>query len=82
MSRVRKPNKWVNSAKYTSEVTGPSKVVRIHSGNEDYHKAKSLAQWLFMKYDMKYKTFTRKSKKKKDILRQEYIEDIKGAHDV
>jgi hypothetical protein len=75
MSRVRKPNKFLNTAKYDSSVTGPSKMVRIHSENEDYHKASTLSSWLFMKYDMSYKTYSNKSKKRKDELRAEYVAD-------
>ena len=53
MSRVRKPgNKFMNTTKYDSTVTGPSKMVRIHCEGEDYHKAKTIAQWLFIKYDI------------------------------
>jgi hypothetical protein len=75
MSRVCKPNKFLNTAKYDSSVTGPSKMVRVHSENEDYHKASTLSSWLFMKYDMSYKTYSNKSKKRKDELRAEYVAD-------
>ena len=76
MSRVRKPgNKFVNAVKYDSSVTGPSKITRIHSENEDFHKASSLSSWLFMKYDMSYKTYRNKSKARRDELREEYSED-------
>ena len=30
MSRVRKPNRFMNTAKYDSSVTGPSKMIRVH----------------------------------------------------
>lgn len=75
MSRVRKPNKFMNTTKYNSNVTGPSKTVRIHSENEDYHKASTLSSWLFMKYDMSYKTYSNKSKNRKNELRAEYVAD-------
>lgn len=76
MSRVIKPgNKFVNSAHYDSSVTGPSKMTRIHSECEDYHKAGTLSAWLFMKYDMSYKSFQNKSKARKDALRAEYATD-------
>jgi hypothetical protein len=76
MSRATKPgNKWMNTTKYDSSVTGSSKVVRIHSENEDYHKASTLSSWLFMKYDMSYKTYSNKSKARKDELRAEYVAD-------
>lgn len=35
---------------------------RIHSDHEDFHKASSLSSWLFMKYNISYKTFRQKSK--------------------
>ena len=69
----------MNTAHYDSSVTGPSKTVRIHCEGEDYHKARTLTQWLFVKYDMSYKTFSSKSKKRKDELRQEFEEDTKDV---
>ena len=76
MSRVRKPGgKFMNTNKYDSPVTGPSKVVRIHHDGEDYHKATTLSSWLFTKYDMSYKTYRNKSKNRRDELRREYAED-------
>ena len=84
MSRVRKPGTYMNTANHDSSVTGPSKMVQIHSENEDYHKANSLASWLFKKYDMQYKTFQGKSKARKDELRAEYVADtgntLKNMH--
>lgn len=75
MSRVKKPNKYVNTTKYDASVTGPSKMVRIHSETEDYHKASSLSSWLFMKYDLSYKTYRNKSKARREQLREEYCRD-------
>lgn len=76
MSRVIKPgNKYMNTAHYDSSVTGPSKTVRIHCEGENYHKAKTLSRWLFVKYDMSYKTFRNKSKNRRDELRREFEED-------
>ena len=73
MSRFRKPgNKFMNTTKYDIAVTGPSKMVRVHCEGEDYHKAKTLAQWLFVKYDMTYKTYRNKSKNRRDELRREF----------
>lgn len=72
MSRVRKPNKFMNTAKYDSSITGPSKMVRIHSDNEDYHKAATLSHWLFVKYDISYKTYRNKSKNRRNELRNEF----------
>lgn len=76
MSRVRKPSgKYMNENKYDSSMYGPSKKVRIHHDGEDYHKATTLAQWLFVKYDMSYNTFRNKSKARRDEMRQEFEAD-------
>lgn len=76
MSRVIKPgNKYMNTTKYDSSVTGPSKMVRIHFEGEDYHKAKTIAQWLFLKYDMSYKTYRNKTKHRRNELRLEFESD-------
>lgn len=70
MSRVIKPgNKYMNTNKYDISVTRPSKAVRIHGEGEDYHKAKTLSSWLFIKYDMSYKTYRNKSKSRRNELR-------------
>lgn len=76
MSRVQKPkNKFMNTPRHDASVTGPSKVVRIHTADEDYHRAVSLTGWLFMKYDMSYKAFRRKSRARREALRLEYAAD-------
>lgn len=75
MSRVRSGQKFVNVATCSGGVTGPSKVVRMHSLYEDYHRAPTLSAWLFMKYDMKYSTFRGKSQARKEALRTEYQQD-------
>ena len=75
MSRVRKPNKFMNTTKYNSSIVGPSKKVRIHCDNEDYHKASTLSHWLFIKYDMSYKTYRNKSKNRRNELRDEFEVD-------
>ena len=75
MSRVHGHNKFMNTTRYDSSVTGPSKMVWIHSPNEDYHKASSLSSWLFMKYDMSYKTYRNKAKARRDEFRAEYNAD-------
>lgn len=67
-----------NTPRYDSSVTGPSKMARIHSPNEDYRKASSLSSWLFMKYDMSYKTYRNKAKARKDELRAEYNADTEN----
>ena len=76
MSRVnRGKNKFMNTPTYDSKVYGPSKMTRIHFEGEDYHKAKTLSHWLFVKFDMSYKTFRRKSKNTRDALRKEFEKD-------
>ena len=72
LSRVKKPNKFVNTSKYDSKITNPSKKVRIHHENEDYHKATTLSQWLFVKYNMSYKSYRNKSNKRRNELRKEF----------
>ena len=76
MSRVKKPgNKFMNTPQYDNSVYGPSKKVRIHCEGEDYHKAKTLSHWLFVKYDMSYKTYRNKLKNRRNELRKEFEED-------
>lgn len=76
MSRVRKPgNKFMNTSKYPPSVTGPSKMVRIHHEGEDYHKASTLSQWLFIKYNISYKTFRNKSWAQRNELKREFFAD-------
>ena len=76
MSRVIKPgNRFMNTSHYDSSVYGPSKKVRIHFEGEDYHRAKRLSQWLFIKYDMTYKSFRNKSLSRRNALRKEYESD-------
>ena len=41
----------------------------------DYTKATSLSSWLFLKYDMPYKTYRNKSKGKRLELKDEYLKD-------
>ena len=75
MSRVKTGEKWVNTHRYNDSVYNQSKMVRIHGENEDYHKAKKLSHWLFVKYDMSYKAFRGKPKKRRKELKQEFWED-------
>lgn len=75
MSRVRKPGKFMNTAKYDDSVTRTSKMIRIHTENEDYHKTTTLSHWLFVKYDMTYKQFRNKSKNRRKALREEFFAD-------
>lgn len=75
MSRVRSDEKWVNTPKYDASVYQPSKMIRIHGENEDYHKCRKFSHWLFVKYDMSYKAYRRKSKARRDELRDEFRAD-------
>lgn len=76
MSRVRKPrDKFMNRTHYDHSVTNTSPIRRYKSDHVDYTKAESLSTWLFLKYDMSYKTYRNKSKPRRDILRREYTED-------
>lgn len=76
MSRVRKPgSRFMNTSDYGSEITQPSKIVRNKDKVTDYTKAQTLSSWLFLKYDMSYKTYSRKSQKRRAELRAEYMKD-------
>lgn len=76
MSRVRKPgNKYVNENKYNHSVTDTPKMQRSKAEKTDFTKAKTLSSWLFLKYDMSYKTYRNKSKARRAELREEYLSD-------
>ena len=75
MSRVKPGQKWMNTSKYDSCVYGISKKTRIHGESEDPHKCTTLAHWLFVKYDMTYKSFRNKSKTRREELRREFEAD-------
>lgn len=79
MGRVRTNEKFMNTNRYPSSITGISKMKRIHVEGEDYHKASCLSSWLFMKYDMSYKTYRNKSKTRRDALRKEYETDTEAG---
>lgn len=73
MSRVRKPdNKWCNMPKHSSEFYNALPMIRSKGPDVHPEKAATLSSWLFLKYDMSYKSFSRKSKSRKDALRKEY----------
>ena len=65
MSRVFRGERYVNMPHHRADITAPSKVVRVHCEGEDYHNADSLTSWLFMKYDMSFKTYRGKSKQRR-----------------
>ena len=75
MSRVHIGQKWVNTCKYPPEVTNTPKMRRIRTELSDFHKASTLSSWLFLKYDITYKQFRNKSKKRRDEIREEYERD-------
>lgn len=76
MSKDRKPNnKYMNTNEYSSSVTAPSKMTRIKGPDADYTKASSLTDWLFLKYDMSYKTYRNKSRNRRLELKEEFLLD-------
>lgn len=75
MSRVKGYNKFVNTVRYDTSVTNISKMTRIHHEREDYHKCITLSHWLFVKYDMTYKTYRNKSKNRREQLKEEFHND-------
>ena len=48
---------------------------RPHELSDEYKSAKSIAQWLGLKYGMAYTTFRNKPKARRDQLREEYTRD-------
>lgn len=76
MSRVRCDQKFMNENHYDASMYQPKKKIRVHREGENYHKANTLSLWLFMKYDMSYKAYRRKSKSRRQSLRDEYLADI------
>lgn len=82
MSRVKKPeNKYVNSAQYDKSIKQATKLTRSKDSVTDYTKTKTLSSWLFLKYDMSYKTYSRKSKNRRTELRKEFEKDT-GRHHI
>ncbi len=76
MSKVRKPNyKYMNTNEYSSSVTAPSKMTHKKGPDADYTKASSLTDWLFLKYDMSYKTYRNKSRNRRLELKEEFLLD-------
>ena len=75
MSRVKRNNKFVNTARYDASITNISKMTRVHHEGEDYHKCVSLSHWLFVKYDMTYKNYRNKSKSRQKQLKEEFYND-------
>jgi len=75
MSRVHTQDKYMNTNKYSSDVTNPTKVIRSKAEEVHPEKAKSLTSWLFLKYNMSYKAYRKKSKERRDALRDEYMQE-------
>ena len=79
MSRVFNWQKYVNMPTRDVSITGPSKIKRMCGTNANCKKACSLTSWLFLKYEMTYDQYRKKSKTKRDALRQEYLDDTQEA---
>lgn len=86
MSRVFKPsNRFGNSPRYSKEIikAGDVKISYLtpearqvaENRARDYHYATSLIKWLLLKYGLTYKTFRRKSAKRRAELREEFFLD-------
>ena len=74
----------VNTPKHDFSVAEPGKVQRIVSEkleDLDYHKAKNLSSWLFMKHCMSYRSFRKKSAARREKLRVEYTTDTGNRPD-
>ena len=74
MSRVHNDQKYMN----VSHVPGAANASRVtvsKDANADYHKATTLKSWLFLKYDMSYKTYRNKKKERRIQLQEEYKVD-------
>ena len=52
MSRVYGQNKFVNTVRYNPSLTATSKVVRVHSENEDFHKAGTRMAFYEIRYEL------------------------------
>lgn len=76
MSRVKRGQKYMNVSSHTPE---PSKVEVVSGEADDYTKATTLRDWLMLKYGMSRNTYKKKSKERKNALRQEFEEDT-GIH--
>lgn len=72
--------KYVNTVKFDSKTTAPTKVRRSKAEYSDYTKAKTLTSWLYLKYNMSYKTFRRKKPERRSALRDEFLLDT-GTED-
>lgn len=75
MSRVHTDQHFLNIFHDDNYNFGPSKMTRIKGANPDYRKAATLSSWLFLKYDMPYKTYRRKSANRRQELREEFEKD-------
>ena len=72
MSRVHTDQHFLNIFHKNDSNFGPSKMTRIKGPNPDYRKAATLSSWLFLKYDMSYKAYRRKSANRRQELREEF----------
>ncbi len=65
----------MNVSSKNISVAGYSKMSRIISPDTNYTKASSLTDWLFLKYDMSYKTYRHKSRYRRFELKEEFLLD-------
>lgn len=75
MSRVHTDQHFLNIFHKDDFHFGPSKMTRSKGPNPDYRKAATLSSWLFLKYDVSYKTYRRKSAQRRQELRKEFETD-------
>lgn len=75
MSRVHTDQHYINVFHKDNFNFGPSKMTRSKGPNPDYRKAATLSSWLFLKYDMSYKAYRRKSTHRRQELRKEFEKD-------
>ncbi len=79
MSKTRERcDKFANTDKPSSPITVSSKIARAKVLDADYTKASTLAEWLFLKYGMSYKAYRRKSRDRRLMLKEEYVEDTEA----
>mgnify|MGYP000428181424 CR=1 FL=1 len=75
MSRVHTDQHYINVFHKDNFNFGPSKMTRSKGCNPDCRKAATLSSWLFLKYDMSYKAYRRKSTHRRQELRKEFEKD-------
>lgn len=80
MSRVSKPNKYMNTPKHDPSITNPSKVKRTYRmGVGNYFDAECISEWLAIKYGMTYAQYKRRPQEERAKFQKEYTKDT-GLH--